>query len=85
MSRARAQSVIDDCAWQVHGMWSSANARQAISEACGERVLQFKATFEGMVSCGETLATEVSHVGMQQGRLKLEVRASFHAIKLLCC
>jgi enoyl reductase-like protein/3-oxoacyl-ACP reductase-like protein/acyl dehydratase len=61
----------------THGLWYSANGRRVVETYAAnnhpERVLNYQPTFNGMVMPGDTLSTQVRHVGMRNGCRVVEV------------
>jgi len=61
----------------THGMWTSANGRRVVetyvAKNSTERVVSYDANFQGMVNPGDTLSTQLRHVGMKEGRKVIEV------------
>ena len=64
----------------VHGMWTFANARGVLErtfskQTCGLPgqicIDKFRASFEGMVIPGSKLYTQLKHVGMRRGGIKI--------------
>ncbi|KAJ2095905.1 fatty acid synthase alpha subunit Lsd1, partial [Coemansia sp. S100] len=61
----------------AHGMWTSATARRCLehvaAQGCPERVASYHVRFLDMVRPGELLETQVSHVGMKDGRKLIQI------------
>lgn len=61
----------------THGMWTSALARgvlqRAVASGDPRRVASFRVDFTGMVFPGDALRTQVRHVGMRSGRMRVVV------------
>jgi len=64
----------------THGMWTSANARRVVETHLAfdrpERVVSYRASFEGMVRPGDTIHTQLRHVGMREGNQVVEVESA---------
>ncbi|HCU25279.1 MAG TPA: hypothetical protein DF383_09690, partial [Deltaproteobacteria bacterium] len=61
----------------VHGMWTSANGRRVVEINAAHnkigRVVSYHAHFQDTVNPGDTLSTNIKHIGMRQGRQVIAV------------